>query len=231
MSVAYHSKHVLGAAHRYGTLLDKDCSFKAFDRGLFRMFSTVSGHELTQATNGEYWVSNMTSPVRFHEAIEEMTGRASIGLLIELGPSGALGGPLAEILAAMPRTSSEIRYLPAMKRGQTELGSLFAVAGQLFIAGYNVDLRKVNQLPDDDPRTIVDLPNYVWNHATKYWHESEASKDWRFRLFPPHDLIGSKILGTTWHAPTWKIDLDVEDVPWLKDHKVKPTCSNAGAPR
>lgn len=185
------------------------------------MFSTVTGRELGQATDAEYWQTNMTSPVRFDDAVREMTASsADVDFLVEIGPSGALAGPIAQILAMSPEQGSKIQYCAALKRGQEDLQSLFGVAGCLFIAGYNIDMRKVNQQDDEAPRAIVDLPNYAWNHATQYWHESEASKDWRFRLFPPHDLIGSKILGTTWHTPVWKIDLDVNNVPWLKDHKV-----------
>ena len=40
----------------------------------------------------------MTSPVRFHEALREMlSGREGVGILIELGPSGALAGPIGQI--------------------------------------------------------------------------------------------------------------------------------------
>ncbi len=233
VDVAYHSQYIRGRADAYKALLDKDCQSEPFGHGRICMFSTVTGRELGQvATDADYWQTNMTSPVRFDEAVREMTtSRDGADFLIEIGPNGALAGPINEIQAVLPRQGSDIQYCTALRRGQEDLQSLFEVAGRLFIAGYKVDMGKVNQQATDVPRVIVDLPNYVWNHATRYWHESEASKDWRFRLFPPHDLIGSKILGTTWHAPVWKIDLDVDNVPWLKDHKVvqrspKPPRSN-----
>lgn len=98
------------------------------------------------------------------------------------------------------------------------------MAGQIFISRGTVNLRKVNlegALADAAcPKVIIDLPNYTWNHSTQYWYENEASKDWRNRLFPHHDLLGSKVLGTSWHSPSWRKTLRVEDLPWLKDHKV-----------
>ena len=219
--MAYHSQYIRSRAGAYKTLLDKDYKSKPFSQGRIRMLSTVTGRELEQATDADYWQTNMASPVYFDEAVREMTAsRDGVDFLVEVGPSGALAGPIAEIQAVLPRQGSDIQYCTALRRGQEDLQSLFEVAGRLFIAGYKVDMRKVNRQAADDPRVIVDLPNYVWNHATRYWYESEASKDWRFRLFPPHDLIGSKVLGTSWHAPVWKKDLDVDDVPWLKDHKV-----------
>src|SRR5690606_13863376 len=65
-----------------------------------------------------------------------------------------------------------------------------------------------------------DLPNYSWNHSTKYWHESESSKDWRFRPFPHHELLGTKIFGTPWSNPSWKKTIDISALPWIKDHKM-----------
>ncbi len=46
-------------------------------------------------------------------------------------------------------------------------------------------------------RTIVDLLNYQRNHAARYWHENAASLDWRNRRYISHDLLGSKIPGTS----------------------------------
>ena len=221
VDVAYHSQYISSKADAYKSLLEKDCQAAAFGEGPIRMYSTVTGRELRQATDAEYWKTNMTSPVYFDDAVRKMTAsRNDMDFLIELGPSGNLSGPIAQILALLFQRGSNIQYCAALRRGQEDLQSLFGAAGRLFIAGHKIDIGKVNQQEGEAPRVIVDLPNYAWNHATKYWHESEASKDWRFRLFPPHDLIGSKILGTTWHAPVWKIDLDVNTVPWLKDHKV-----------
>lgn len=69
-------------------------------------------------------------------------------------------------------------------------------------------------------RTIVDLPNYSWNHSAKYWHENAASKDWRFKKFITHELLGSKVPGTLWSAPVWRKHLHLADAPWLRDHRM-----------
>ena len=89
----------------------------------------------------------------------------------------------------------------------------------MFVAGASINLATVNQYQKTE-RTIVDLPNYAWNHNVKYWHENAASKDWRFRKYVFHDLLGSKILGSSWHMPTWRARLNVVNVPWLMDHRM-----------
>ncbi len=223
VDVAYHSKYIRSRADTYKKLLDQDYDSKPFSDDGIPMYSTVTGHVLREATDADYWQTNMISPVRFDDALRAMTAsRDGVDFLIEIGPSGALAGPIRQVLATLGQRGMEMQYHTALQRSQEDLQSLFGVAGRLYITGFKVDLSKINQQGHEHPKVIVDLPNYVWNHTTRYWHESEASKDWRFRLFPPHDLIGSKILGTTWHSPTWKIDLDVDNVPWLKDHKVFP---------
>ncbi|KAL4946450.1 hypothetical protein BDV06DRAFT_234051 [Aspergillus oleicola] len=138
-------------------------------------------------TDSTYWRSNMVLPVKFGDALKEMVLKESPEFLVEIGPANSLsdGG-----------------------ENTAYFQSLLGVAGRLFVAGTPIDLARVNRYTNS-VRTIIDLPNYSWNHATKYWHETAASKDWRFRKFPVHDLLGSKVLGTSWHAPTFRHRLDM----------------------
>ncbi|KAK8040974.1 Polyketide synthase [Apiospora phragmitis] len=39
-------------------------------------------------------------------------------------------------------------------------------------------------------RVVGNLPIYSWDHSNTYWHESRLSKNYRFRPFPRHDLLG-----------------------------------------
>ena len=139
---------------------------------------------------------------------------------MEIGPSGALAGPISQILKSLPPSiGGEVSYCSSWSRGEDAGKSLFDVAGRLFVAGASINLATVNQYQKTE-RTIVDLPNYAWNHNVKYWHENAASKDWRFRKYVVHDLLGSKILGSSWHMPTWRARLNVVNVPWLMDHRM-----------
>ena len=222
VDLAYHSKYMDGISEVYKSLLDRDFLPRPFCSVRVKMFSSVIGRELDRATDSKYWQNNMASPVIFDQAVREMTaGRVGADFLIEIGPSGTLAGPIAEIKLTLPQEGSHIQYCTAFQRGQGDLRSLFEVAGRLFISGAEIDLSMVNRQTDDSLSVIVDLPNYSWTHSAQYWHESEASKDWRYRLFPHHDLIGSKVLGTSYYAPVWRKALKVDDLPWLKDHKVR----------
>ncbi len=223
VDLAYHSGLMRAIGEEYGRLLVDGIRPLAGRAGV-SMFSSVTGARQSGAADALYWKTNMVSPVRFDEAARAMLSQEAGGpnFLVEIGPSGALAGPISQIKKSLPGQGGNISYCAAWARDSEASKALYDVAGRLFVAGGEVDLALVNEYRavGEPPRTIVDLPNYVWNHSTKYLHENEASKDWRFKKFVNHDLLGSKVLGTSWKAPTWRKILSLDDVPWLKDHKM-----------
>lgn len=218
IDLAYHSRFIYVIGEEYNTLLETDKAFRPLEgsKSGVIMFSSVTGLKKDTPADSLYWKTNMVSPVRFDDALREMVIKETPDLLIEVGPSGALAAPVAQVLKALPR-GSDISYCASWARGTNAGNSLFDVAGRLFLSGAPIDMAVVNAY-DATARTIIDLPNYSWNHSVKYWHESAASKDWRFRRFPVHDLLGSKVLGAPWHTPVWRHSLNVANVPWLLDH-------------
>jgi acyl transferase domain-containing protein len=220
VDMAYHTPFMAAAAEGYQRLLDKDEEFgrhNGLDSGV-AMFSSLTGMKNVTQTGSAYWKSNMMSPVRFDTALEVMVEQCSPDILIEIGPAGALAGPVAQVLKSVAE-GSKVTYCTAWSRGANATKSLFDVAGRIFITGGKIDLPLVNRY-GGSVRTIVDLPNYSWNHSTKYWHENASSKDWRFRKFVVHDLLGSKVLGTPWHTPVWRNRLNASNIPWIMQHKM-----------
>lgn len=224
VDLAYHSELMGIIGQEYETLLEK--KFASLNGSPdVAMFSSVTGSKKTDTTDALYWKTNMISAVRFNEAAQAMLSQPdgqSPNFLIEIGPSGALAGPISQIKKALS-SGADIAYSASWARGANAGNALFDLAGRLFIAGHpSINLAEVNQISSSQqrPSTIVDLPNYVWNHSVKYWHENSASKDWRFKKYVNHDLLGSKILGSSWRAPSWRKLLSLADLPWLKDHKM-----------
>ncbi|KAJ6443718.1 Polyketide synthase [Purpureocillium lavendulum] len=220
VNLAYHSPYMEEISNLYESLLHQDFGASK-KQGSVRMFSSVFGTDMDTSADAAYWKSNMISAVRFEQATKAML--ASVGgpdFLIEIGPSGALSGPVSQIKSSLPGGGVNVQYVASWARGPAALNSLYEVAGKLFISGGDISLAKVNSDECHRPNTIIDLPNYAWNHSAEYWYENDASKDWRYRLFPHHDLLGSKILGTSWQTPSFKKSLRLADVPWIKDHKM-----------
>lgn len=225
VDLAYHSElmHIIGA--EYEKLLSTEDQFRPLSADTSNddvaWFSSVTQSRQATPADALYWKTNMVSPVRFDGALKAMLNATKAPkFLIEIGPSGALAGPVSQVLKSLPTTvGGDVSYCASWSRGKDAGKSLFDVAGRLLVAGAPIDVAVVNQY-DGKERTIVDLPNYSWNHTVKYWHENAASKDWRFRKYIVHDLLGSKILGSSWHLPTWRCRLNVDNVPWLMDHKM-----------
>ncbi|TGO19734.1 hypothetical protein BPAE_0334g00010 [Botrytis paeoniae] len=229
VDLAYHSQLMDLIGDEYNKLLATDGKFKALEgASSVSWFSSVTGEKKETASDALYWKTNMVSPVRFAEALKELVQKDSPDYLIEIGPSGALAGPVSQVLKVLPN-GGDIVYTAAWARGSNAGKSLFDVAGRLFLTGAPVDLSLVNEYDINSTRTIIDLPNYSWNHSVKYWHENEASREWRNKKFITHDLLGNKIPGTSWQSPTWRKHLNLADVPWLRDHKMGPDVLVPGA--
>lgn len=228
VNLAYHSKFMEAIGEDYLALLSAQLSGKDVN-GNIKMFSSVTGSKMEIRADAEYWRSNMVNAVQFDAALTEMLKEEDgPDFLIEIGPSGALSGPIKQIKAAIGDNASHVQYAPALSRGRDAIMSTYDVAGKLFVAGSPINLAAVNQLGRNGgkkPSVLVDLPNYAWNHSTKYWYENDASKDWRYRLFPHHDILGTKVLGASWNEPSFRKKLVLDDLPWLRDHKVSNSFS------
>ncbi|GKT64373.1 polyketide synthase [Colletotrichum tofieldiae] len=219
VSAAYHSRYMHPIASLYRDLLETRVDWTEPSKSRAAMFSSTTGKLVERSPGPEYWVQNMVTPVLFSQSISAMLSQAEpVNVLIEIGPSNALSGPVNQIKTALSKSTE---YIPAWKRGAEALQTFLDLAGKLFIMGSSINLAAMNK--DDlekSPSFITDLPNYQWNHSTKYWYENEASVDWRFRKFSHHDLLGGKVLGTPWNEPVWKKVLKLSDLPWLQDHKI-----------
>ncbi|KAM5343618.1 hypothetical protein ACJ41O_012155 [Fusarium nematophilum] len=224
IDLAYHSELMGVIGEEYESLLastNRFCPLESQSSGVVDMFSSVTTSKKATLADALYWKTNMVSPVRFDEALRAMLEHNKApDFLIEIGPSGALAGPISQVIKSLPTSiRADITYCPAWSRGSEAGKSLFDIAGRLWVAGAPIDMALVNEYNGKE-RTIIDLPNYNWNHSVNYWHENAASKDWRFRKYIVHDLLGSKILGSSWHAPEWRSRLNVANVPFLMDHRM-----------
>ena len=202
VDLAYHSALMNEIGEEYERLLTSSKIYKSAktqSNSDVTWFSSVSAAAKSSPADALYWKENMVNPVRFSQGLDELLRQGQQpNYLIEIGPSGALAGPISQVLKGLPSSvQSNITYVAAWSRGEDAGKTIFGLAGRLWVAGAGIDLNAINQYTRQE-RTIIDLPNYTWNHTTKYWHENAASKDWRFRKYVVHDLLGSKTLGSSW---------------------------------
>nr|BAM77409.1 polyketide synthase [Talaromyces purpureogenus] len=225
VDLAYHSDYMAEIGDIYEDMLLRDGimankSNQSEKTKAVRMFSSVTSKVVDPdvGLDAAYWKKNMVSPVQFASATSEVLTHTKATFLIELGPSNALSGPIAQIQKSLGKDS---QYVSALKRNLEPTLSMYEAAGRLFLAGdQQVSLERVNRVDRQSAKVVIDLPNYAWNHSTRYWHETRASRDWRFKEFINHDLIGSKMSSVGWHAPIFKSVLKLANLPWLRDHKL-----------
>lgn len=209
---AYHSHHMEAVASQYLAMLG-DVPAKA---PTVPFYSSVTMKQIDEAISldASYWAQNLTSPVRFSQAVSELVKSVSQPLFLEVGPHSALAGPLRQILKA--DGGSAVTYASTQVRDNDSRSSMLAAAGRLFQHGINIDFSAITS----EGRTLTDLPTYPWQRSGNYWAESRISKAWRFREHAHHDILGSQVGEVGGACPTWRNLLRLSDVPWIRDHKV-----------
>ncbi|KAL1881478.1 hypothetical protein VTK73DRAFT_3540 [Phialemonium thermophilum] len=225
VDVAYHSHHMNLVAKEYRASIGKleapvQTSVK-FHSSLYGQL--ISGTELQP----NYWVDNLTCPVRFSEAVQSMLQpdgehKTGVNMLVELGPHSALQGPIKQILKAVGGSAAKIPYASALIRKKDAVESAMELAGSLFTKGATLDLAAVNFPNPTKPLMLMtDLPRYPWNYQSKYWQESRMTYMHKYRPTPRSDVIGNLANYSNDLEPTWRNIVRLDDLPWLRHHRVQ----------
>ncbi|KAK7754992.1 Type I Iterative PKS [Diatrype stigma] len=205
-----------------------------------KMVSSVTGSVLTKerACEASYWMANLVSPVLFSRAVERLCRDSHrslrkkidgshreaivIDTLVEIGPHAALRLPIQETIDNIPR-KKEIKYMSSLYRGKSASLTLLQLLGELHCAGGSIDLRRVND-PDPSLRgsrsSLIDAPQYPFDHSTRYWSESPLVQNYRLRTHGHVELLGSPSIDWNPLEPRWRCHVQVADMAWPLDHKL-----------
>lgn len=234
VNVAYHSPQMNRIAEAYLTSM-RDLEPGDPDVAHSIMISSVYGKNvsLTEVRQSEYWVKNMTSQVRFSDALTQIctlnaenskkTLRANravvlVSDLLEIGPHSALQGPIKDLLETL---GANISYSSILVRSVPATETLLNSVGRLHCFGHSMDISKINDLSGKQA-VLSDLPEYPFNHSRSYWYESRMSKyGYRLRRYPRLDLLGSPVPDWNPLEAKWRNFLRVSEIPWIKDHCVR----------
>ncbi|KAL2821358.1 hypothetical protein BDW59DRAFT_164238 [Aspergillus cavernicola] len=244
VAAAYHSHHMELLAEDYLTALDRNMGEALQDEPSGVLFSSpVTGDFLDASKvsgNPAHWVRNMTQCVLFEDCLRAMLignsipepGRralndVNVDMLIEIGPHGALKGPVHQTLKSLGEAlAGKIPYASCLTRGQDACQSIQSLAGWLYCHGYPVSLEDVNfprdssGSPTHRPKVIQGLTPYPWNHSVKYWHQSMVDKDTVHRD-SGHELLGSRVQGLSPDHFIWRNIIRETNLPWLREHLVQ----------
>lgn len=224
VGVAYHSAHLEPVAREYLDLI-KNIHPSATATATF--YSSLLGRvaEPSELTP-DYWVQNLTSPVRFSDALSAMakeTGSKVIDHLVELGPHSALQGPIRDTLATIDAAKGKLQYVSVLARNQDASGCALRMAGVLYMKGLPLTFGEINfpRTKSVNQKLITDLPRYPFNHDTRYWHESRLSQKHCFKEGGRNDFLGTLADWSNDMEPTWRNIVRLDDLPFLRGHKMQ----------
>ncbi|KAK4498331.1 hypothetical protein PRZ48_010989 [Zasmidium cellare] len=222
VDVAYHSSFMEAVAPEYMASIETVHASSGHD-GAF--YSSLRGAKLddTSALGAQYWVDNLAKPVLFSTAFDALCRDVSPSVIVEVGPHSALQGPIKQILKAMgTKAASEVKYFPTFVRKQDTCRTALSLAGNLFKLGQDIDFAAVNQTDHEEqrPSLLTNFAPYPWS-GHKYWFETRTSKQHRMKPFARHDLLGIIEDTHTNQEPTWTNVISLDDVPWLRDHRMQ----------
>jgi acyl transferase domain-containing protein len=183
------------------------------------LFSSVTSTTITEPSelSASYWRRNLESPVRFSSAVRSLLSKSKNRAFLEIGPHSALSGPLQQIFRAL-ETKSDFTYIPTLTRYESNSrAQLLSSAGLAHSCGVSIDLEAINGTGN----TLGNLPPYPWQHSTKYWHDSRLTRDWRFRKYLHHEILGARSVESSELEPAWRNVLRLEDVPWISEHALQ----------
>ncbi|KAE8368107.1 hypothetical protein BDV27DRAFT_154279 [Aspergillus caelatus] len=216
VDVAYHSHHMRGARQIYESLISPHICHNS---SMVPLYSSVTSTPIIEASKLDttYWSQNLSSPVLFRAAVQGiLDNNGPVKLFLEIGPHSTLAGPLRQIFQAQTSKERAALYVPTLRRGTGEWQSLLATAGHIFTHGIPIDLNGI--IPNG--AALHDLPPYTWKHGERYWNESRLANQWRLRQEPHHELLGSRVLESSSVEPSWRNILQIDQVPWLGDHRI-----------
>ncbi|KAI2642646.1 hypothetical protein GGS21DRAFT_184157 [Xylaria nigripes] len=204
--------------------------------------SPVTGgrlHSRNTIRDPSYWGNSMIRPVQFVEAFRSFCfpeagsskkQDSELDMIVEIGPHGALGGPIREILDQSKFDDCKIAYETCLIRRSNAVITMHKLLCSLLDNGYPVNLGAVN-FPTGrlDVQVLHDLPHYPWNHRTRYWSEPRVNRAYNDRIHGYHDLLGYAIPGANPRSPSWRNIINESDLPWIRDHVVQSNIVYPGA--
>ncbi|KAK6075544.1 Lovastatin diketide synthase LovF 5 [Seiridium cupressi] len=241
VDLAYHSRYMEPIRDEYRSAIE---GLQAAEpnrrRSWASYFSSTYGCAVPLKTlqTPEYWITNLRSAVRFTDSVTAMlqdrplsmngtTGRQEdqyhpITDLLEIGPHGALKGPLRTIMDGLGKRDS-VSYHSLIARQQPAITTALNAVGTLNCRGYYISMMDVNNYDTEGehkPHMLTDLPPYSFDHSKEYWTESRLSRGVRFAKSGRHELLGAPVPDWNVNNAIWRNYIRLSENPWIEDHRV-----------
>jgi acyl transferase domain-containing protein/thioesterase domain-containing protein/acyl carrier protein len=160
-----------------------------------------------------YWVRHVREAVRFGDGLRSLAAEG-VTRYLELGPDAVLSA------LAMAGVTDGSVVVPALRRDQSEVGTLLAAVGALHVHGASPDWAQV--FAGSGARR-VDLPTYPFQRK-RYWPRPTASGFGDVGsaglVSAGHPLLGASVAVPDGDGALLTGRLSTRTHPWLADHTV-----------
>ncbi len=177
--------------------------------------STVDGTEKDgRELDAEYWYRNVREPVRFDDAIAHLLKNSGFTLFLEIGPHPVLRDYVAQSAKALDLQVGAFQTLrrPGAKGPEPESDNLATAICACYANGGG----NIAEL-FERPAPLPALPLYPWQHA-RHWR-GEVPLPYIWSSFErEQELLGHRVNAA---EGLWENLLDVNQLPYLKDHVVQ----------
>jgi acyl transferase domain-containing protein/SAM-dependent methyltransferase len=226
VNTAYHSYHMLNIGGEYEAMMAsvlEDETPKSETPFKSDFYSSVTGEFLptSESVDAQYFRRNLESPVLFLQAVNSLLAQSKDtssrnSCLLEVGPHSALSGPLRQILT---QNSFNWPYASCLHRGKDSDKTFLTALGTLWQYGVEFDLYRLTN-PTNTAKVLTNMPLYPWHHDGIHLFHNRIAHAWRYPRFSHHELLGSMILENAEDQPSFRNLLQLEHVPWLRDHNI-----------
>ena len=229
---AYHSSHMDVITEPYMQSMNNLQVLPG--KGDRRMHSSVTGESIDWSELGAlHWVRNLVSPVLFYDALSDLirpihsdgtrAKQNAVDILLEIGPHATLKSAVEATMSV--GKIKDVKYVSVLSRKRNGIRTALEAAGILSAKGVPVRMMKVNNSTDEtlhgQPKPLVNLPAYSWNHTRTYWAESRFCKQHRNRQHPPSCLLGAPFPELSEKGKIWRGIIRPSDESWVKDHVIQ----------
>jgi amino acid adenylation domain-containing protein len=175
--------------------------------------STVTGSATSALLDAKYWARNLTEPVSFTAAMRDLV-RSGHTTFLEISPHAILLGSMQQGLLELG-TSTQCAVLASTRRDESERQAMLLSLAALYEAGYPINWAGCHHAPGRP----VSLPSYPWQRE-RYWLDSNGGRP-HHNGHAGHPLLGERLeLAHDANVAMWQTVLDLERVPFLRDHRV-----------
>ncbi|WP_411757378.1 type I polyketide synthase [Streptomyces venezuelae] len=215
VSHAFHSPHMDGMLDAFREVAES----LTYGAPHLPVVSNLTGARVTdEMGSADFWVRHVREAVRFLDGIRALAARNVVHFL-ELGPDAVLSALAQDCLATDADADDTVAFVPLLRAGRSETGTLTGALARLHVRGTPVDWAAYYA---HSGARRVDLPTYAFQREP-FWLDAGR----------PHGDVSAAGLGTADHpllgAAVALADLDgflytgrlaLDTHPWLADHTV-----------